>query len=424
MNETTVATPALAATSLTDRVCERLVCAAMQRMTRASLELTLPGGRTLVIGERCSNPARITVLDAKFFRRCVFFGDIGFAESYIEGEWETDSIVRVIAWAIHNLEAPAGRPAGRQDPLFLNLLQVINKTRHRVRPNSLKMSPLNISEHYDLGNDFYRLWLDPTMTYSSALFEKGAQSLEEAQTEKYDRLCRKLRIGPDDHVLEIGCGWGGFSHHAASRYGCRITAITISQEQHRFATERIGRAGLAGRVSVELIDYRKVEGQFDKIVSIEMMEALGDEYLVPYFEQINRLLKPQGLVGLQYITVPDCRHAKLRGGVDFIQRHIFPGSLLLSVARVNEALARTGDLFLHDLKDMGASYAATLRQWFLTFNTRSGDVRALGFTTAFLRKWNYYLQYCEAAFATRNISVVQAIYTRPNNPLLHEEYRL
>ena len=173
---------------------------------------------------------------------------------------------------------------------------------------------------------------------------------------------------------------------------------------------------------VELLDYREVDGRYDKIVSIEMMEALGDRYLVTYLEQIDRLLKPQGLVGLQYITVPDCRHERLRRGVDFIQRHIFPGSLLLSIGRVNEALAQTSDLFLHDLKDIGASYAATLRQWFNAFNARRAEILALGFTSAFVRKWKYYLQYCEAAFATRNISVVQAIYTRPNHPLLHQDF--
>jgi len=418
MSETLTFTPAFSSSSL----AERLVLGAMRRMTRDRLEITLPDGSRVALGECDGEPARMRVRDAKFFRRCVFYGDVGFAESYIEGEWETDSIARVITWAIRNVELPPGQRKGRRDALSLNLLRLVNKARHLLRPNSLRMSAQNISEHYDLGNDFYRLWLDPTMTYSSAIFDGAARTLEEAQTAKYDRLCRKLSLQPGDHVLEIGCGWGGFSHYAAGRYGCRITAITISKEQHRYAQARISQAGLADRVSVELIDYRKVEGTFDKIVSIEMMEALGDKYLVPYFEQIHRLLKPHGLVGLQYITVPDCRHERLRGGVDFIQRHIFPGSLLLSIARVNDALAQTSDLFLHDLKDIGASYATTLRRWYDTFNARQAEVQALGFTPAFQRKWNYYLQYCEAAFATRNISVVQAIYTRPNNPLLHEEF--
>ena len=224
-----------------------------------------------------------------------------------------------------------------------------------------------------------------------------------------------LQIGPADHVLEIGCGWGGFAGHAAGQYGCRVTTVTISKAQHDFARDRIRRDGLADRVEIRLQDYRELEGRFDKIVSIEMMEALGDRYLETFTARIHALLAPDGLAGLQYITVPDCRHAELKRGVDWIQRHIFPGSLLLSVGRVNQALNRTGDLFLHALTDHGLSYARTLRLWRETFNRQLDGVRALGFDARFIRKWNYYLSYCEAAFAMRNISVVQAIYTRPNN---------
>jgi cyclopropane-fatty-acyl-phospholipid synthase len=227
-----------------------------------------------------------------------------------------------------------------------------------------------------------------------------------------------LRLQPSDRVLEIGCGWGGFSEHAAKHYGCHITAVTISEAQHAFATERMRRAGLADRVEIRLEDYRSLAGSYDKIVSIEMMEALGDSRLPTFCAQLHRLLKPRGLAALQFITVPDSRHAELRRGIDFIQKHIFPGSLLLSVGRVNEAFNRTGDLFLHDLKDFGSSYARTLRCWWENFNARSAEVQALGFDKRFLRKWNYYLQYCEAAFTRRNVSVVQALYTRPNNPIL------
>jgi cyclopropane-fatty-acyl-phospholipid synthase len=221
-------------------------------------------------------------------------------------------------------------------------------------------------------------------------------------------------------VLEIGTGWGGFACHAVKHYGCRVTTVTISQRQLEFARERFVREGVADRVEIRLEDYRHLGGHFDKIVSIEMMEALGDRYLATYCAKLHELLKPGGLVGLQYITVPDSRHAELRRGIDWIQKHIFPGSLLLSVGRVNEAMNRTGDLFLHDLQDIGASYARTLNTWWRNFNARLDDVRALGFDTRFIRKWNYYLQYCEAAFASRNISVVQAIYTRPNNRHLHD----
>lgn len=403
---------------------EKLVLAALGRMTAGHLRLTLPDGTQRTIGSPDADvQAEILVRDASFFRRCLLYGDIGFAESYIEGEWETPSIERVIAWAIVNVELPPGQLKERRGAVFLNFLQFINRVGHRLRPNSIDKCRRNIAEHYDLGNSFYHLWLDPSMTYSSALFTQDGQSLEDAQRAKYDRLCQSLQLKSGDRVLEIGCGWGGFSHHAAANYGCTITAITISQEQHKFARARIEQAGLADQVSVELIDYRHVQGTFDKIVSIEMMEALGDQFLTTYFAQIHRLLAPGGLVGLQYITVPDIRHAKLRKGVDFIQKHIFPGSLLLSVARVNHALAATSDLFLHDLTDMGSSYAETLHRWCDTFNAREAEVHALGFDTRFIRKWNYYLQYCEAAFATRNISVVQAIYTRPNNPALHRKFQ-
>ena len=285
-------------------------------------------------------------------------------------------------------------------------------------PTAPASAARNIREHYDLGNDFYRLFLDPTMTYSSALFERPGQTLEEAQTAKYDRLCQKLKLKPDEHLLEIGSGWGGMSLHAAKKYGCRVTTITISEAQFRYARELFQKEGLAGRIEIKLLDYRLVTGQFDKIVSIEMLEAVGDAYLETYFAKCHELLRPGGLLGLQMITCPDTRYDSLRKNVDWIQKHIFPGSLLLSVHRVNQALRRTGDLHLHDLTEMGLSYAETLRRWRAAFNRQLPQVRALGFDERFIRKWNYYLCYCEAAFARRNISVVQTIYTRPNNPTL------
>ena len=240
-------------------------------------------------------------------------------------------------------------------------------------------------------------------------------TLQEAQVAKYDALCQKLQLNASDHVLEIGTGWGGFASHAVRHYGCRVTTVTISAEQHAAAKERFEQEGIADRVEVHLQDYRDITGSFDKIASIEMMEALGDAYLETYCASLHRLLAPHGLVGVQYITCPDSRHDAMKKGVDWIQKHIFPGSLLLSIGRVSEAMRKTGDLFLHRLDDMGPHYARTLREWFVTFNDKREQVQALGFSDAFVRKWNYYLQYCEAAFAMRNISVVQAIYTRSNN---------
>ena len=398
---------------------QRVVLQSLERMTLGGLRLELPDGSRQVIGQpdaAVSASVRVTRWD--FFKRCVLFGDIGFGEAYVDGDWDTDDITRVIAWFILNVENAPGLSGSKVKKWIVNLLGWQNRLQHLLRPNSLGTSRRNIAEHYDLGNDFYQLFLDPSMTYSAALFASPAQSLADAQTAKYDRLCRQLQLKPGEHVLEIGGGWGGFSLHAAKNYGVRITTVTISQAQFNYAHELFQKEKITDRVEVKLLDYRLLTGQFDKIVSIEMLEAVGDAYLETYFAKCHELLKPQGLLALQMITCPDSRHASLRQNVDWIQKHIFPGSLLLSVHRVNEALRATGDLFLHDLKDLGLSYAETLKRWRLAFNQNEAAVRALHFDTRFIRQWNYYLSYCEAAFAMRNISVVQAVYTRPNNPTL------
>ena len=398
---------------------ERAVLQALERMTLGGLELTLPDGTVKLLGQPGAEiTARVRVVNPEFFQRCVLYGDIGFGEAYVDGDWETDDLTAVIAWFILNVENSPTMSGSRAQSWLINLLSGWNRLQHLLRPNSLTTSRRNIQEHYDLGNDFYRLWLDPTMTYSSACFVSPELTLEQAQVAKYDALCRKLRLKSTDHVLEIGSGWGGFACHAVKNYGCRVTTVTISEEQFKLARERFTREGVGDRVEVRLQDYRHLTGQFDKIASIEMIEAVGDRYLETYFAKCHEVLKRDGLLGLQYITCPDNRYDALRKNVDWIQKHIFPGSLILSVARVGQALQRTGDLFLHDLDDLGICYARTLRTWSEQFNARLAEVRALGFDERFIRQWNYYLGYCEAAFAWRNISVVQAIYTRPNNPTL------
>jgi cyclopropane-fatty-acyl-phospholipid synthase len=255
------------------------------------------------------------------------------------------------------------------------------------------------------------------MMYSSARWPSDAPhlSLEEAQREKNDALCRSLRLSSADHVLEIGTGWGGFSIHAATTYGCRITTLTISKQQFDLATERVRAAGLSHLVEIRFEDYRDHAGSYDKIVSIEMMEAIGHKYLPVYCDVLAARLKQDGLLALQFITCPDDRYAELRRGVDFIQKHIFPGSLLLSLNRVNQQLARAGGFMLHRIEDFGQDYAKTLRLWHDRFQERREQVMALGFDERFMRKWSYYLCYCEAAFAMRNISVVQTLHTRANN---------
>ncbi len=360
--------------------------------------------------------------DEEFFKRCAFYGNIGMGEAYTDGIWETDDIAAVISWFILNVNALQGAEFSSASLRGVNLLKIVNWFRHLRRENTIANSRRNIAEHYDLGNDFYRLWLDPTMTYSSARFERADQSLEEAQVGKYDALCRKLKLSPEDHVLEIGCGWGGFAVHAVSNYGCRVTGLTLSEAQAAYAKKRIEDEGLQDRIEIRIQDYRHVNGLFDKIASIEMLEAVGDKYHESFFAKCAEVLKPNGLLGVQMITVPDCSYASLRKNVDWIQKHIFPGSLLLSVGRINEVLMRTGDLFMHDLEDLGADYARTLSTWHDRFNAVLDPVRAQGFDEPFIRSWNFYLKYCEAAFRTRNISVVQAVYTRPNNSILHRPF--
>lgn len=399
---------------------EKLVIGLLERMPLGGLRLEHEDGKVRHFGASGSPvSARVKIHDDReFFRRCAFYGNIGMGETYTDGVWDTDDIAAVISWFIVNMTALQGADTASDKLPGVNLLKVINWFRHLKRANTVGTSRRNISEHYDLGNEFYGLWLDRTMTYSSARFSAGGQSLEDAQTGKYEALCRKLKLTSSDHVLEIGCGWGGFSSHAARNHGCRITALTISEAQAAYARKRMQDEGLADQVEIRVQDYRHVTGTFDKIASIEMLEAVGDKFHESFFAKCHEVLAPSGLLGLQMITVPDCRYRSLTKGVDWIQRHIFPGSLLLSVGRVNEVLARTGDLFLHDLEDLGADYAATLSAWHHNFNGALDQVRALGFDQPFIRTWNYYLKYCEAGFSTRNISVVQAVYTRPNNTVL------
>jgi cyclopropane-fatty-acyl-phospholipid synthase len=360
--------------------------------------------------------AVIRVRREAFFRRCALYGDIGFAEAYMDGDWETPDLAAVIAWFILNIEnAPTLSGSSRARSLALDLFRAGNRLGHLLRSNSRANARRNIGEHYDLSNEFFALFLDPTMMYSAAKWSRADLTLEEAQREKNDALCRKLRLRPADHVLEIGTGWGGWSIHAARNYGCRVTSVTISRQQFELARERVAAAGLDDRVNVELRDYRELAGRYDKLVSIEMMEAIGHRYLPRFCDGAARLLKPEGAMALQFITCPDARYEELRRGVDFIQKHVFPGSLLLSLNRVNGLMAKAGGFMLGGLEDLGPDYARTLREWRDRFGARLQEVRALGFDERFLRKWNYYLEYCEAAFALRNISVVQAVYTRPNH---------
>lgn len=395
---------------------ESAVLDLISKMTKGNLSLVLPDGQQLEIGDgKGEVKATIIIKDPAFYKSLVLYGDIGFGEGFVNGLWDTDNITNVIKWVLLNIDNAPSVSGGKTKTFALNIFKWFNRIYHNSRSNSISGSQKNIAEHYDLNNDFFATFLDPTMTYSSGYFTDENTSLLDSQYAKYERLAQQLNLQPTDHVLEIGSGWGGNAIYMAGKYGCKVTSVTISKEQQKMGMERVAAAGLSDRVEIVIRDYRDIQGTYDKIVSIEMIEAVGHNYYEEYFAKCNEVLKPDGIFAFQVITSPDSRYASLRKGVDWIQKHIFPGSLLPSVAKLNEAINKTSDLTMVDLKDMGLDYARTLNIWCERFNKNTAAVKALGFDDTFIRKWQYYLNYCEAAFAMRNINVMQMVYTRPNN---------
>jgi cyclopropane-fatty-acyl-phospholipid synthase len=408
----TAALPLTETGSLLERAGAAVVMAALERVRRGRLALTLPDGSTRVFGEaQTPLAATLTVKDPAFFRRVLLWGDVGFGEAYQAGEFETDDLVALIRLFIENGEAMEV-----DHTLWASWGKVRNRLRHALNRNSIAGSRRNIYAHYDLGNDFFSLFLDPTLMYSSARFEPG-DDLEAAQRRKVASILDKARVKAGDKVLEIGSGWGTCAVEAARR-GAEVTTITISTEQHRFVSERLKREGLEGQVTVLLRDYRKMEGSFDKIVSIEMIEAVGHEFLGTFFATCDRLLKPDGLVVIQAITIPDQRYEAYRRGCDWIQKHIFPGALLPSLTALCDAMTRHSDLMVEDVENIGFHYARTLREWRGALLSKADRAKALGFDDAFLRTWDYYFSYCEAAFGTRTLGDLQLVLTRPNNRAL------
>ena len=380
---------------------------------RGSLELTDPLG-TVMLGHSQADdpigPIRLRVDDPEFYRRVAFSGSVGAGESYMDGHWRCDDLVGLVRLLVRNrelLDAMESGPARIGSALL--------KAWHALRRNSIGGSRRNIAAHYDLGNDLFAAFLDATMMYSSALFEQPGQTLEQAQFNKLERICRQLELGPDDRVVEIGTGWGGFAIHAAGRFGCHVVSTTISHEQHTLARQRVQAAGLSERVTLLLDDYRVLEGQFDKLVSIEMIEAVGHHYLETYLRQCGRLLQPNGLALIQAITIEDRRYHKALREVDFIKRHIFPGSFIPSVSAIVSAAARASDLRLVDLLDIGPSYALTLNHWRRRFLAQREALRTLGYDPRFARMWEFYLCYCEGGFIERSISTAQMLFARPGN---------
>lgn len=408
--------PVLAITKTNVGFYENAVLNLISKMDKGRLTLSLPCGEQLEIGDGKGDvKAVINIKDHAFYKNLVLYGDIGFGEGFVNGLWDTDNITNVIKWVLLNIENAPSVSGSKTKTFALNIFKWFNRTYHNSRSNTISGSQKNISEHYDLNNDFFATFLDSTMTYSSGYFVDKDTTLEDAQYAKYERLARQMNLKPTDHVLEIGSGWGGNAIYMAGTYGCRVTSVTISKEQQKLAMERVTAAGLADKVEVIIKDYRDIDGEYDKIVSIEMLEAVGHNYYEAYFAKCNEVLKPDGILAFQVITSPDSRYSSLRKGVDWIQKHIFPGSLLPSVAKLNLAINKTSDLTMVDLKDMGLDYARTLKLWHEAFDKNISAVKTLGFDDTFIRKWKYYLNYCEAAFEMRNINVMQMVYTRPNN---------
>ena len=377
---------------------------AVDRIGTGILSITLPDGtRRVFRGKDDAGPTAALVLHrSRAARRLILGGGVGFAEAYMDGDWDSPDLAALLDLAARNEQRMGGAVAGQ---LPLRLWHAIG---HRLRPNSRRGSRRNIAAHYDLGNDFYRRWLDPTMTYSAALFERPDQPLEEAQLAKYRRLCDRLGLRPGHHVLEIGCGWGGFAEVAARDYGCRVTGITLSTEQLAYARERIRRAHLSDRVDFRLQDYRNTSGRYDRVVSIEMFEAIGEKFWPHYFATIRDRLKPDGLAALQVITIEDGRFEAYRRSADFIQRYIFPGGMLPSPSVLRKQLER-GGFSLADVVEFGRDYGRTLGEWNRRFQASWHEIEPLGFDHRFKRMWEFYLAYCEGGFRAGAIDVTQMV---------------
>ena len=354
--------------------------------------------------------AHIEVLHPQFWADAAFGGTTSAGEAYIHGLWKCDDLTALVRMMVANRHVLEDVDGGAT-----RLADVGRRVAHWLNRNSRQGSRRNISAHYDLGNEFFALFLDPTMNYSCGIFESAEATMEAASIAKMDAICRKLELKPGDHLLEIGTGWGGLAIHAAGRYGCRVTTTRIARAQDEMAAERMRAAGREERVELLLCDYRDLEGSYDKLVSIEMIEAVGHEYLDTYFRRCANLLKPDGLMLLQSITIRDELYAQALKSVDFIQRFVFPGGFLPSVAAMSASLARTTDLQVLHLQDIGLHYARTLNRWRERFFENIDAVRALGYPDSFVRLWEYYLCYCEGAFLERNIGNVQLLLAKPRN---------
>ncbi len=375
---------------------------ALAGIESGALELRLPDGSRRLFG--VGEPVRVDVLDERVFSRITTRGGIGLGEGYTAGEWRADDLVGLFELLLANAEA--GR---ERHPRLTRLLQ------SRPRPNrrqGLFAARRNIAAHYDLGNELFRLFLDPTMTYSCALFEEDAGSLEDAQLRKLRRVCDRLALRRGDRVLEVGCGWGSFALVAAGEYGAHVTGLTLSSAQAGLARERIAAAGLQDRVTIREEDYRVHRGSYTKVASIEMIEAIGERQFPEFFASLDRFLEPGGIACVQSILVPDERYPRYRRSPDWIERHVFPGCLIPSLSALTASMARASRLTVAGLEEMGVHYAETLRCWRERFHASIDEVRVLGYDERFVRTWDFYLAFCEAAFRARWLRDAQIVLTR------------
>lgn len=388
-------------------LAERAILRIADRLAIGVLDVRMPDGDCLrYSGSEPGPRATIEVRDERLFGRLLRDGALGFAEAYIDGDWDSPDLLTVIDLGARNQVRLAEDLRGS---LISRLSRMLV---HRLRANSRRGARRNIAAHYDLGNTFYEAWLDPTMAYSAASFRAGNADLELAQHAKFEQMADLAQIGPDQHVLEIGCGWGGFSTWAARTRGCRVTAITLSRAQFDYCQRQIANAGLADRVQVLLRDYRDVEGQFDRIVSIEMLEAVGESHWPAYFRQVHDLLRPGGRASLQVITIDDAHFAAYRRQVDFVQRHVFPGGMLPAPTVLRNLATSAGLAWQSETRD-GDDYARTLAHWRRRFDAVAGKVEAEGFDQRFRRFWTYYLTYCEAGFRAGRIDLLRFALCRP-----------
>ncbi len=395
-------------------LARRVVFARLAELQHGEVTILEQAGRQTFGRTTATCPLRaiVTIHDPQTYGDLVLDGTVGAGNAYRWGRWSCDDLTTLVRIFVLNQEL-----LGRMERGLALVTKPLLRTLHWLNRNTRTGSRKNIAAHYDLGNEFFRLMLDESMMYSCAYFERPDTTLAEASYSKNDRICRKLKLSPSDHLLEIGTGWGGFAIHAASRYGCRVTTTTISQQQYNLAVQRVQEAGLSERITVLLADYRdlpKLGVQFDKLVSIEMIEAVGHQYYSTFFEICSRMLNPQGLFLIQGITIDERSYRRAKRSVDFIQHYIFPGSCIPSVSALTQASVKAGDLGLIHLEDIGAHYAPTLRAWGKNIVAKLPEIKALGYESEFLRLWDFYLSYCEGGFLERSISTVHMLFCKPD----------